>query len=93
MKIAHYKTLNSKDLEELFEKLAAIEHQRWSDWQKYLHSKCIKNENGDLTIPCEYVNHLEQQINTPYCGLSEREKESDRKEVRKYWKLIKIIKI
>ena len=27
--------------EELFEKLADIEHQRWADWQKYVHSKCI----------------------------------------------------
>jgi hypothetical protein len=73
---------------ELFEKLADIEHQRWSSWQKYLHSKCIKNENGDLTIPCDYVNHLEKQINTPYCDLSEKEKDSDREEVMKYWDLI-----
>jgi DNA-binding ferritin-like protein len=81
------KEMNKKE-KEVFEKLADIEHQRWSSWQKYLHSKCIKNENGDLIIPADYVKHLERQINTPYCELSEKEKNSDREEVKKYWDLI-----
>ena len=31
---------------EMIERLADIEHERWSHWMKYLFSKSIKNENG-----------------------------------------------
>ena len=75
-------------MDELFEKLANIEHKRWSHWQKYLHSKCEKDKNGNLIIPAEYVKSLERQIDTPYSELTEREKDMDRQEVRKYWDLI-----
>lgn len=29
-------------MEELKEKLASYEHDRWARWQKYLHGCCIK---------------------------------------------------
>lgn len=73
----------------LFEKLADIEHQRWADWQKYLHSKCIKDENGNLIIPAKYVGNLEYKIATLYSDLSESDKESDREQVKRYWDLVK----
>lgn len=72
----------------LFEELANIEHERWADWQKYLHSICDKNPNGSLTIPRYFVERWEKQIKTPYRNLSEEEKNSDREQVRRYWKLI-----
>jgi len=75
-------------MDELMEKLANIEHERWSGWQKYLHSKCLKNPDGSLTIPAEYVFHLEKLIKTTYENLTEKEKESDRKEVRKTLEVI-----
>lgn len=84
---------------EVFEKLAAIEHERWADWQKYLHSKCVKvidvdDEKGtenlrEVTLPIELFKQWERQIATPYEELSEVEKESDREQVRRYWDLIK----
>ena len=74
---------------ELVEKLADIEHQRWSDWQKYLHSRCTKDEEGNLIIPAKYVASLEWQIATPYAKLSEQEKDSDREQVTRYWDLIR----
>jgi len=85
--------------DKLFEKLADIEHQRWAGWQKYMHSNCIKvvelfeGEKAEtlkeVTIPVELFNQWERQINTPYSKLSEKEKDSDRDQVMRYWKLIK----
>ena len=71
----------------LFEKLADIEHKRWANWQKYLHSR-LTDLNGTLVMSPKYRRHLERLIDTPYSELSEREKESDREEVRKYWNII-----
>jgi hypothetical protein len=73
----------AEDKNDLLENLADLEHNRWSRWQTYLHSKCRKNEDGSLTISPEDVIHWEKQISTPYSELSEKEKESDRKEARK----------
>lgn len=70
--------------EEFVEKGADMEHERWAGWQKYLHSHCVRDSMGNLIIPAKSVRRWEQQILTPYSDLSEAEKESDRKEVRKY---------
>ncbi len=76
------------------EKGVSLEHDRWAKWQKYLHSKCFEvkgiggEPTGALEIPVESVRHWERQITTPYLELSEKEKESDRVEVRKYSELL-----
>jgi len=72
----------------LHEKLAEIEHDRWSSWQNYVHSVCKKNEDGTLTIPKWAVDGWTRQINTSYNNLTESEKESDREQVDRYWNLI-----
>lgn len=78
------------DTKEIREALADLEHTRWSNWQSYLHSKCEKKIEiadgrslelgGELLIPADSVAHWQRQIDTPYAGLTEREKDSDRKE-------------
>ena len=73
---------------EKFEKLAENEHRRWANWQKYVHSICIKNKDGSLTIPKKYVEHWKYEINTEYKDLPENIKESDRKEVRQILKIL-----
>ena len=75
-------------MNELFEKLAAIEHERWADWQKYMHDVCHRIATGALIIPAPLVRQWERQIATPYAELSEKEKESDRDQVRRYWDLV-----
>ena len=80
---------NNNNDDNLFEKLAGIEHQRWADWQKYVHNKGTKNEDGSLTISKELVDGWEKQINTPYEGLTKEEKDADREQVKRYWNLIK----
>ena len=69
--------------DELIEILSDVEHTRWSGWQAYLHGKCIKNEDGSLTIPAGYAKNLKRLIKTPYSELTETEKESDRDEAKK----------
>lgn len=78
-------TLN---IESVMEELAAIEHQRWSHWQKYVHSLCKKSDDGSLIIPVEFVERWERQVAKSYDELSETEKESDREQVRRYLPVI-----
>ncbi|MBD0476738.1 MULTISPECIES: hypothetical protein [Acinetobacter calcoaceticus/baumannii complex] len=73
---------------ELIEKLAAIEHKRWAHWQRYLHSQCLKNDDGSLTIPADLVKKWNKQIDTDYFNLTESEKDSDREQVLKYLPLL-----
>jgi hypothetical protein len=80
------KTVES--INELMEKLASIEHERWADWQKYVFSKCEVLIDGSTMIPKWAVEQWTRQIHTPYEQLNEKEKESDRKEVRRYLPLI-----
>lgn len=74
---------------DIIEKLADYEHDRWSRWQKHLFSKCIINKDGSLTIPKEFVDRWTRQINTNYIDLSEQEKDSDRKEATRIIECIK----
>ena len=75
-------------LGDMIETLAAIEHERWCHWQRYLHSKCLRQPDGSLLLPEELVTRWEQQINTEYAKLTDDEKESDREQVRKYLPII-----
>jgi hypothetical protein len=75
-------------LDRLMETLAGVEHERWSHWQRYMHSKCERKSDGSLMIPPELVDQWERQIATSYADLSEAEKESDRDQVRRYLPII-----
>jgi hypothetical protein len=72
----------------LVEELAALEHERWSHWQRYVHSKCVRQADGSLLLPADLVARWEKQIDTKYADLDDRERESDREQVRKYLPLI-----
>ncbi len=75
---------------EFIEKGADLEHTRWANWQRHLHGKCVEDQTGAwMYFPKELWQHWERQIATPYNLLSEKEKESDRKEVRTYLPLIR----
>ena len=74
--------------DDLLEQLASIEHERWSHWQQYLHGECSPGANGSLVIPADLVHRWERLISTPYSKLTEKEKESDREQVRKYLPLL-----
>ena len=78
----------SVKLSSLLEELAAVEHERWSHWQKYMHSKGTRQADGSLVIPADLVAQWDSQISRPYTELTNEEKESDREQVRKYLPVI-----
>jgi hypothetical protein len=77
---------------EFVEKGAELEHIRWAKWQNYLHSHLAWNNDIQAwVLPHEWKDRWQMQINTPYAMLTEKEKESDREQVRPYLPLIKRI--
>lgn len=75
-------------LEQLIDELAAVEHERWAHWQRYVHRQATQQSDGSLRLPADLVARWERQIATKYSELTENEKESDRDQVRKYMPLI-----
>jgi len=73
--------------QEIREQLAAIEHERWASWQKYVHD-LYRQPDGSVMIPAGHAYAWDKQIATPYAELSEREKDSDREQVDRYWPII-----
>jgi len=70
------------------ERLAALAHDQWSGWMKYLFKKCQMNDDGTVTIPAWAVERWSRQMLTGYKDLPEDEKESDRKEADRYLMII-----
>lgn len=63
---------------ELIELLAFIEHQRWADWHRYASNNWTE----------ENIARWDRQMTTEYTCLTEKEKDSDRREVRRYLQTI-----
>ncbi len=80
-----------RDEVEMQEVFAAMEHERWAKWQRYMHSKMVPDKDGFMLLSPELYERWERQINTPYSELSEQEKESDREQVRPYLEKIREI--
>lgn len=72
----------------LIEQLAAIEHERWCDWQRIVHTHGTPNADGSITLSAGTVVRWERQMATPYAELTEWEKEGDRQQVRRYLHLV-----
>ena len=70
------------------ERVAALYHVEWANWLKFLFSKCEKHSNGDYTIPKWIAEKWQKEMGTEYFSLSEDDKNSDRKEAKKFVNLI-----
>lgn len=75
-------------MEAAVDRLAAIEHQRWAHWQRYMHDQGERRADGALVLPAELVRRWESQIRARFEDLSPAEQESDREQVRRYLPLI-----
>jgi hypothetical protein len=67
----------------LREQFAALAHEQWSGWMRYMWSKATPNEDGTLTLPAWAVERWARQMSTAYTELPETEKASDRAEADK----------
>lgn len=84
---------NQDDKQALRKELAAIEHQRWSDWMEYMLDCAVKSGDDNIGIrtcgwPTAQFEHWQRQIETDYADLSDKEKASDMEQVDRYWHLI-----
>ena len=70
--------------EEMLNALAAIEHERWAHWQRYLHRQCVPQEDGSLVIPADLVRRWARQTEAQVSDLTESERQSDRAQVLLY---------
>lgn len=87
--------VNSKQREEL----ADYAHTAWAGWMEYMFHQCHINLDKSVTIDKEYYvkilipktvyDRWQQQMNTAYGSLSEKEKESDRDEADKMLAIMK----
>lgn len=80
-----------KTEEEVVELLAALEHERWSGWEKY-RARCTENGAGVPFID-KAIARWRRQRETAYADLSEKEKESDRVEARKTLALLRRLEV
>jgi hypothetical protein len=80
---------NSPVVSDLREQLAALAHEQWSGWMRYMFSKAPLNADGSWTMPAWAVERWTRQLNTPYADLSGQEKASDRGEADKVLALIR----
>ena len=76
------------DASALLEELAAIEHERWAHWQRFMHEQGERQPDGSLVLPAELVAKWDRLIETPYAQLTDNERESDREQVRRYLPIV-----
>ena len=75
-------------MNDLREQLAALAHDQWAGWMKYLFEKSIDGDDGCVEIPASYVARWKRQMSTSFVDLPENEKESDRAEADKVLRVI-----
>jgi hypothetical protein len=79
--------------EKLIEKLADIEHQRWADWQRWVHANFKKEEIGKGSwvwyMPYSLIEQWQRQIETPYSELSEKEKKKTENKSEDIYRLLR----
>ncbi len=74
---------------DLREKLAELCHEQWSGWMDYLFLQGTFHADGSFTIKKSAADRWMRQKTTYYYHLTEKEKDSDRKEADKFIEILK----
>lgn len=70
------------------EPVAALAHEVWVGWMRYLYEVSSFSDNDDLIVPAEYVRRWRRQMDARYTELPEGEKASDREIAQRYWNAV-----
>jgi hypothetical protein len=65
------------------EELAALAHDQWAGWMRYLFDLSRDNPDGTITVPSKLVERWRRQMATPYAQLPPNEQDSDRVEANR----------
>jgi len=65
------------------ERLAAVQHDIWAHWMRYLYNVCVEQADGSVIIPAEKAARWRRQMDAAYADLTDREQESDRHQADK----------
>lgn len=87
----HIQQAQEKAKKNHFEMLAHIQHEIWSHWMEYLFSVSKDLGEHGTFIPPEHGDRWGRQMNNFYSELTEKEKQSDRSQVEKFWHVIENI--
>lgn len=71
-------------MDPVLEEMAAIQHDIWAHWMKYMFSKCQVSSEGMPIIPKALADRWARQVTTKYADLPEEEKQSDREVVNQF---------
>lgn len=71
------------------EQLAALAHEQWAGWMRYMFERSRERIDGTVIIPRGLAERWTQQMNTAYTDLPEEEKISDRVEADKVLAVIR----
>ncbi len=69
--------------DELREQLAAVQHEIWAHWMRYMFTCGQFGPDGSWTMPTDKVERWQRQMSTPYSDLTDKERESDRHQADK----------
>lgn len=64
-------------LDTMREELAALAHDQWAGWMRYLFDMARDNADGSVTIPSKLVARWRRQMSTYYVNLPPHERNSD----------------
>jgi len=70
------------------ELIAAEFHEIWSEWMGFIFRQCIKNPDGSVYIPKEFVDHWVKRMGTKYEDLPEEAKGWQRENAAKFIKIL-----
>lgn len=70
-------------MDELTETLAAVQHDIWAHWMRYMFTQGSMQPDGTWVMPAEKVLRWSRQMESRYADLSDREQVSDRDQAEK----------